>query len=143
MVNTEDTGLFCKVRVSVGTNTNVPYSQLLDLRSSQTLSERASTEGTAEFLKGLPSRNQNNFSRFQPDSSCKSTSKKTSVYLPTKDNPSEQIITTEKSTILLRYLQQQFDKKKNHSKRENDRAGPSGLVSNPRKRIRVEEDYDI
>ncbi|GIY64870.1 DET1- and DDB1-associated protein 1 [Caerostris extrusa] len=78
---TEDTGLFCKVR------------------------------GTAEFLKGLPSHNQNNFSRFQPDSSCKSTSKKTSVYLPTKDNPSEQIIITEKSTILLRYLQQQFEKR--------------------------------
>ncbi|XP_055941559.1 DET1- and DDB1-associated protein 1-like [Argiope bruennichi] len=130
---------FCKVRVNIGTTTtSVPYSQLLDLRSSQTLNERASSEATAEFLKGLPSRNENNFSRFQPDTSCKNSMKRSSVYLPTKDHPSEQIITTEKTTILLRYLQQQFERKKNHHKRDNEKAGPSGIECVSRKRLRVE-----
>jgi len=75
----------------------------------------------AEFLKGLPSYNQRNFSQFQSDSSCRShTSKKPSVYLPTvKDQPDpqdEQVITTEKTNILLRYLHQQWDKKKDNNK---------------------------
>uniref|UniRef100_A0A672KE53 DET1- and DDB1-associated protein 1 n=1 Tax=Sinocyclocheilus grahami TaxID=75366 RepID=A0A672KE53_SINGR len=34
-----------------------------------------------------------------------------SVYLPTREYPSEQIIVTEKTNILLRYLHQQWDKK--------------------------------
>lgn len=132
---------FCKVRVNIGSNTSVPYSQLLDLRSSQTLNDRASSEATAEFLRGLPSHNENNFSRFQPDTSCKSSMKRSSVYLPTKDHPSEQIITTEKTTILLRYLQQQFDRKKSHYKRDNEKAGPSGMSEHtPRKRCRVDDD---
>lgn len=46
-------------------------------------------QSTTEFLKGLPVYNANNFSRFQADS-FKSSSKKPSVYLQTKDFPSEQ-----------------------------------------------------
>ncbi|GFU49970.1 DET1- and DDB1-associated protein 1 [Nephila pilipes] len=132
---------FCRVKMNSNPNPSVPYSQLLDLRSSQNLIQRATTETTADFLKGLPSRNENNFSRYQPDISCKTSMRRTSVYLPTKDHPSEQIITTEKTTILLRYLQQQFDRKKSHYKRDGERAGPSGYIEIiPRKRPRVDDD---
>jgi DET1- and DDB1-associated protein 1 len=65
----------------------------------------------SSFLKGLPSYNENNFSKFFADSSCKSTGKKPPVYICTKDHPTEQVITTEKTNILLRYLHQQWDKK--------------------------------
>ncbi|GFX29999.1 DET1-and DDB1-associated protein 1 [Trichonephila clavipes] len=82
---------FCKLKMN-SSSASVPYSQLLDLRSSQNLSLRASSETTAEFLKALPSRNESNFSRYQPDASCKASMKKTSVYLPTKDHPSEQTL---------------------------------------------------
>ncbi|GFY58076.1 DET1- and DDB1-associated protein 1 [Trichonephila inaurata madagascariensis] len=134
---------FCKVKMN-SPSVSVPYSQLLDLRSSQNLSLRASSETTAEFLKGLPSHNESNFSRYQPDASCKASMKKTSVYVPTKDHPSEQIITTEKTTILLRYLQQQLileNRKTFNYKRDVERAGPSGLYEHiPRKRSRVDDD---
>ena len=43
---------------------------------------------------------------FQITSRSRST-----VYVPTKDIPSEQVIVTEKTNILLRYLHQQWDKK--------------------------------
>jgi len=75
---------------------------------------------TPDFLKGLPVFDETNFTRFQSDGSCRSNSKKPSVYLPTKDHPSEQIITTEKTNILLRYLHQQWDKKKALKKRETN-----------------------
>uniref|UniRef100_A0A6I8NF42 DET1- and DDB1-associated protein 1 n=1 Tax=Ornithorhynchus anatinus TaxID=9258 RepID=A0A6I8NF42_ORNAN len=65
----------------------------------------------AEFLKGLPVYNKSNFSRFHADSVCKASNRRPSVYLPTKEYPSEQIIVTEKTNILLRYLHQQWDKK--------------------------------
>ncbi|XP_050489456.1 DET1- and DDB1-associated protein 1 isoform X2 [Bombus flavifrons] len=58
----------------------------------------------AEFLKGLPSHNENNFANFHTDSGNRTCVKKPSVYLPTKDHPSEQIIVTEKTTILLSML---------------------------------------
>ncbi|XP_076355627.1 DET1- and DDB1-associated protein 1-like isoform X2 [Tachypleus tridentatus] len=45
----------------------------------------------AEFLKELPSHNESNFSRFQADTSSKTTVKRPAVYLPTKDHPAEQI----------------------------------------------------
>ncbi|XP_041086260.1 DET1- and DDB1-associated protein 1-like, partial [Polyodon spathula] len=43
-----------------------------------------------------------------------------SVYLPTREYPSEQIIVTEKTNILLRYLHQQWDKKNAAKKREQE-----------------------
>ncbi|XP_015906875.1 DET1- and DDB1-associated protein 1 [Parasteatoda tepidariorum] len=131
----------CKLKVNVGCN-STNYNQLLDLRSAQTLNERASSESTAEFLKGLPSYNENNFTRFTPDPSCRSFMRKSAVYLPTKDHPSEQIIVTEKTTILLRYLQQHYEKKRNHLKRDTDSAGPSNGFGNSRKRTRlIDDDY--
>lgn len=93
---------------------------------------------TAEFLKGLPSYNENNFARFQADSSCKATVKRPSVYLPTKDHPAEQIITTEKTNILLRYLHQQWDKKISMKKRDSVRATLNTDDEVARKRLRLE-----
>ncbi|CAD7677598.1 unnamed protein product [Nyctereutes procyonoides] len=58
------------------------------------------------FLKGLPVYNKSNFSRFHADSVCKASNWRPSVYLPTWEYPSEQIIVTEKTNILLRYLHQ-------------------------------------
>ncbi|XP_076160009.1 DET1- and DDB1-associated protein 1 isoform X2 [Ptiloglossa arizonensis] len=72
----------------------------------------------AEFLKGLPSHNENNFSNFHTDSGNRTCIKKPSVYLPTKDHPSKQIIVAEKTTILLRYLHQQWEKKNADRKRD-------------------------
>ncbi|KAK0081630.1 hypothetical protein PV325_011852 [Microctonus aethiopoides] len=72
----------------------------------------------AEFLKGLPSHNENNFANFHTDNGNRTCVKRPSVYLPTKDYPSEQIIVTEKTTILLRYLHQKWDKKSAERKRE-------------------------
>lgn len=95
---------------------------------------------TAEFLKGLPSYNENNFTRFQADSSCRTTVRRPSVYLPTRDHPSDQVITTEKTNILLRYLHQQWDKKQSSSKKRD--AGRSGLSLDddtaPRKKARTD-----
>lgn len=73
----------------------------------------------SEFISGLPSFDEKNFSRFHADShSNKAFSKRPSVYLTTKDHPSEQVIVTEKTNILLRYLHQQKDKKNSHKKRD-------------------------
>uniref|UniRef100_A0A452R715 DET1- and DDB1-associated protein 1 n=1 Tax=Ursus americanus TaxID=9643 RepID=A0A452R715_URSAM len=70
----------------------------------------------ADFLKGLPVYNKSNFSRFHADSVCKASNRRPSVYLPTREYPSEQIIVTEKTNILLRYLHQQWDKKVRHTR---------------------------
>ncbi|XP_011639832.1 DET1- and DDB1-associated protein 1 isoform X7 [Pogonomyrmex barbatus] len=75
------------------------------------------TFSVAEFLKGLPSHDENNFANFHTDNGNRTCVKRPSVYLPTKDYPSEQIIVTEKTTILLRYLHQQWDKKVKSSKK--------------------------
>ncbi|XP_038628383.1 DET1- and DDB1-associated protein 1 isoform X1 [Tachyglossus aculeatus] len=76
----------------------------------------------AEFLKGLPVYNKSNFSRFHADSVCKASNRRPSVYLPTKEYPSEQIIVTEKTNILLRYLHQQWDKKNAAKKRDQEQV---------------------
>lgn len=70
----------------------------------------------SELLKGLPSHNESNFSRYYSEPN-RTACKKPTVYLPTKEFPSEQVITTEKTNILLRYLHQQWDKKNLHKKR--------------------------
>ncbi|XP_061172020.1 DET1- and DDB1-associated protein 1-like, partial [Saccostrea echinata] len=76
----------------------------------------------ADFLKELPSHNEDNFTRFHIDSSCRSNMRKPAVYIPTVDHPSEQVITTEKTNILLRYLHQQWDKKNQNKKRDYSRS---------------------
>ncbi|KAK9409193.1 DET1- and DDB1-associated protein 1 [Crotalus adamanteus] len=76
----------------------------------------------ADFLKGLPVYNKSNFSRFHADSVCKASNRRPSVYLPTREYPSEQIIVTEKTNILLRYLHQQWDKKNAAKKRDPEQV---------------------
>ncbi|XP_061870790.1 DET1- and DDB1-associated protein 1 isoform X1 [Colius striatus] len=81
----------------------------------------------ADFLKGLPVYNKSNFSRFHADSVCKASNRRPSVYLPTREYPSEQIIVTEKTNILLRYLHQQWDKKNAAKKRDQEQVEIEGF----------------
>ncbi|XP_013772367.1 DET1- and DDB1-associated protein 1-like [Limulus polyphemus] len=93
----------------------------------------------AEFLKELPSHNESNFTKFQADTTSKTTVKRPAVYLPTKDHPSEQIITTEKTNILLRYLHQQWDRKNSTKKRDSSHTGSGTEDENTsRKRLRTD-----
>ncbi|XP_053185807.1 DET1- and DDB1-associated protein 1-like [Scomber japonicus] len=91
----------------------------------------------SDFLKGLPVYNKNNFSRFHADSVCKASNRRPSVYLPTREYPSEQIIVTEKTNILLRYLHQQWDKKNSAKKREQDQTEGENTAP-PRKIARTD-----
>ena len=78
----------------------------------------------ANFLKDLPIYNQENFSKIhEVDGSQTTQDKRQTKYVPTEDySLDEQEIVTEKTNILLRYLQQQLDKKlsliQNNTKRE-------------------------
>ena len=56
----------------------------------------------ANFLKDLPCKNADNFTRINPDSCHRSTTTKKSTYIPVKDIPADQVIVTEKTNILLR-----------------------------------------
>ncbi|XP_064620213.1 DET1- and DDB1-associated protein 1-like [Lineus longissimus] len=97
----------------------------------------------ADFLKGLPSYNQDNFTKYHSDNSCKSSVRKPSVYISTKDYPSEQVITTEKTNILLRYLHQQWDKKNSNKKRDSSRAdldSSEGSQTNKLRRLNCGDD---
>ncbi|XP_040567477.2 DET1- and DDB1-associated protein 1 [Lepeophtheirus salmonis] len=85
----------------------------------------------SDFLKNLPSRNRDNFTRISSDSGPvgggHQSVRRSTVYVPTKDFPSEQIIITEKTNILLRFLHQQWDKKAGQKRREaSDAAGGIG-----------------
>ncbi|XP_040027893.2 DET1- and DDB1-associated protein 1 [Gasterosteus aculeatus] len=91
----------------------------------------------SDFLKGLPVYNKSNFSRFHADSLCKASNRRPSVYLPTREYPSEQIIVTEKTNILLRYLHQQWDKKNSAKKREQEQ-GEVENAAPPRKIARTD-----
>jgi len=88
-------------------------------------------QSVTDFLKGLPSYNESNFTKYHNDGGIRNNAKRPSVYLPTVDHPSDQskaskytcnqfkrtkiiffaVIVTEKTNILLRYLHQQWDKK--------------------------------
>ncbi|XP_055319603.1 DET1- and DDB1-associated protein 1 [Sitodiplosis mosellana] len=87
-----------------------------------------------EFLKNLPSHNEKNFALFNTENGIRTSSRRPSVYLPTVDIPSEQIIVTEKKNILLRYLHQQWDKKAPVKKREhsNENTGENARTKRPR-----------
>lgn len=97
----------------------------------------------SEFLKNLPTHNRDNFTRLQTDSPShrqSSTRHRSTVYVPTKDIPSEQVIVTEKTNILLRYLHQQWDKKAAQTaqkKRDGDDNDGSPNVP-PRKKTRLD-----
>ncbi|XP_018104124.1 DET1- and DDB1-associated protein 1 isoform X1 [Xenopus laevis] len=92
----------------------------------------------ADFLKGLPVYNESNFSRFHADSVCKASNRRPSVYLPTREYPSDQIIVTEKTNILLRYLHQQWDKKNAAKKRDQDQLEIGETSAPPRKIARTD-----
>ena len=56
----------------------------------------------ASFLKDLPCRNSENFTKINPDSCHRSSSSKKTTYIPVKDIPADQVIVTEETNILLR-----------------------------------------
>ncbi|XP_023322897.1 DET1- and DDB1-associated protein 1-like [Eurytemora carolleeae] len=97
------------------------------------ISEKMSS--VSDFLKDLPSRNKENFTRLNPDSHHRGTTGKKSTYLTTKDDPPEQIIVTERTNILLRFLHQQWDKKTNSTKK---RVGEEIQDEVPEKRAKIE-----
>lgn len=89
-------------------------------------------QSIAEFLKDLPSHDTENFSLFNTENGIRTSLKRPSVYLPTDEMPADQgdiathwipllvfayirlsisVIVTEKKSILLRYLHQQWEKK--------------------------------
>ncbi|GJQ66270.1 hypothetical protein Trydic_g4320 [Trypoxylus dichotomus] len=92
----------------------------------------------AEFLKGLPSYNENNFTKFHVDNNNRPPLKRPSVYVPTKDYPSEQVIVTEKTSILLRYLHQHWEKKNTQKKREHSSTDNGEDQCQSRKRPRTD-----
>jgi len=63
------------------------------------------------FLNGLPSKHPENFQKWAMDGPKSNITRKPASYVPTKDIPAQQVIVTEKTNILLRYLHAQFDKK--------------------------------
>ncbi|XP_067317867.1 DET1- and DDB1-associated protein 1-like [Anolis sagrei] len=97
----------------------------------------------ADFLKSLPVYNKSNFSRFHADSICKASNRRPSVYLPTREYPSEQIIVTEKTNILLRYLHQQWDKKNAAKKRDPEEVEIEGENSAPLRKIARTDSQDM
>ncbi|KFO24698.1 DET1- and DDB1-associated protein 1 [Fukomys damarensis] len=99
--------------------------------------------GQADFLKGLPVYNKSNFSRFHADSVCKASNRRPSVYLPTREYPSEQIIVTEKTNILLRYLHQQWDKKNAAKKRDQEQVELEGESSAPPRKVARTDSPDM
>ena len=56
----------------------------------------------ADFLKDLPTRNADNFTKIDLDSCHRSSTSKKTAYVPVKDIPADQVIVTEKTNILLR-----------------------------------------
>ncbi|EGV99276.1 DET1- and DDB1-associated protein 1 [Cricetulus griseus] len=96
----------------------------------------------ADFLKGLPVY-KSNFSRVHSDSVCKASNRRPSVYLPTREYPTEQIIVTEKTNILLRYLHQQWDKKNAAKKRDQEQVDAEGERSAPPRKVAWTDSPDM
>uniref|UniRef100_A0A3B3X9W1 DET1- and DDB1-associated protein 1 n=1 Tax=Poecilia mexicana TaxID=48701 RepID=A0A3B3X9W1_9TELE len=71
--------------------------------------------------------------------SCELRNRRPSVYLPTREYPSDQIIVTEKTNILLRYLHQQWDKKNSGKKREQEQTEEDSAAP-PRKMARTDSE---
>ncbi|XP_027851049.1 DET1- and DDB1-associated protein 1-like [Aphis gossypii] len=88
-----------------------------------------------EFLDGMPTFDERNFSQFYPSSFI---SRRIPVYIKTTDTPSEQVIVNDTSTVLLRYFHKKWDIKKKDKKRENDEIGEeSGPSTSTSKRSRI------
>jgi DET1- and DDB1-associated protein 1 len=115
-----------------------------------------------ELLKQLPCRNRNNFAHFQADAANKISHKKAAVYLPTNDEadcPNQQgeciscelsvsitdvhvfaVITTEKTNILLRYLHQQWDKKRERVNAKRRESASDSETCTKKMRVRSGRD---
>ncbi|XP_030736053.1 DET1- and DDB1-associated protein 1 isoform X1 [Globicephala melas] len=111
--------------------------------AAEAVAEAATEETEDDFLKGLPVYNKSNFSRFHADSVCKASNRRPSVYLPTREYPSEQIIVTEKTNILLRYLHQQWDKKNAAKKRDQEQVDLEGESSAPPRKVARTDSPDM
>ncbi|XP_032831849.1 DET1- and DDB1-associated protein 1 [Petromyzon marinus] len=97
----------------------------------------------ADFLKGLPVYDENNFSRYPADSVCKASSRRPPVYLPTREYPSEQVIITEKTNILLRYLNQRLDKRSSGKKRDQGQMDAEGEGAAPPQKMPRHDSEDM
>ncbi|CAO2612459.1 DET1- and DDB1-associated protein 1 [Lemmus lemmus] len=138
-----------------GAGLGSPAARVLVTMSCRALSpkevrHRARPVSQADFLKGLPVYNKSNFSRFHADSVCKASNRRPSVYLPTREYPSEQIIVTEKTNILLRYLHQQWDKKASFlagdnaaKKRDQEQVEAEGESSAPPRKVARTDSPDM
>ncbi|XP_037044238.1 DET1- and DDB1-associated protein 1 isoform X1 [Bradysia coprophila] len=104
---------------------------------SRSVNSESVVDSISEFLKDLPCHDEQNFALFNTENGIRTSLRRPSVYLPTIDIPSDQIIVTEKKNILLRYLHQQWDKKNPVKKREHPPTtdGSDGPL---RKRSRLE-----
>ncbi|XP_022220093.1 DET1- and DDB1-associated protein 1 [Drosophila obscura] len=98
-----------------------------------------------DFIKGLPIHDSNNFTHLSNEHGIRTSQKRASVYLPTEDEASEQLIVMDKRCVLLRYLTQSWDKKITlQRKREHGNEGsvnsstPNGNGSNSKKRPRID-----
>merc|ERR1711971_1049325 len=85
----------------------------------------------------LPTWDRDNFTKINHDSSHRNSTGKKTAYVPTKDIPSDQVIVTEKTNILLRYLHQQWDKKAGAKKRTGELLGED-LTGTVTKKARLE-----
>nr|XP_018666710.1 uncharacterized protein LOC104265547 isoform X1 [Ciona intestinalis] len=81
-------------------------------------------EDKGEILGNFPSFNAMNFTKFDPQSNDKKK-KKISVYLSTEESKPQQVIKKDRSSILLRYLYQQLDKKKHENLKHKINTGDS------------------
>nr|XP_005909845.1 PREDICTED: DET1- and DDB1-associated protein 1 [Bos mutus] len=125
------------------TSVIAPGSQLSFLPKALVPRFSEADTASADFLKGLPVYNKSNFSRFHADSVCKASNRRPSVYLPTREYPSEQIIVTEKTNILLRYLHQQWDKKNAAKKRDQEQVELEGESSAPPRKVARTDSPDM
>uniref|UniRef100_A0A673CCU6 DET1- and DDB1-associated protein 1 n=1 Tax=Sphaeramia orbicularis TaxID=375764 RepID=A0A673CCU6_9TELE len=90
----------------------------------------------ADFLKGLPVYNKSNFSRFHADSVCKASNRRPSVYLPTREYPSEQIPREDKHLTAVSH--QQWDKRyflKSNAAKKREQEQPEGENTAPPRKI--------
>lgn len=98
----------------------------------------------SDFLKNLPTHNSENFTKLNSSDGVAANGRpltsgsqqsmtsrhRPAVYVPTTDYPTEQLIVTERTNILLRYLHQQWDKKTASAQRKREAeaaAAASGL----------------
>nr|ACO10886.1 DET1- and DDB1-associated protein 1 [Caligus rogercresseyi] len=96
----------------------------------------------SDFLRDLPSRDRDNFTRLSSEAGGSPNGhqsvRRSTVYVPTKDFPSEQIIITEKTNILLRFLHQQWEKKAGTKRRDTSEAGTDLTDTSERKKARLD-----